>query len=73
MIDHENGNEYVWDRNRFLNRQVHMQELYQKYSETGEVPDLPQVKHNFLTTLSSPWLIRWSRVLSKEFVLIEVH
>ena len=38
VTDQENGNEYLWERNKFLNRQVLMQELYQVYEEAqGDV------------------------------------
>ena len=43
--DHENGNEYLWTRNKFLNRQVHMQELYQQFDETGEIPTVSTVSY----------------------------
>ena len=44
VVDQMNENEYLWSKNRFLNRQVHMQEMYQQFEETDQVPDVPQVR-----------------------------
>ena len=41
--DKETNNFYVWSRNKFLNRQVHMSELYQTFESSGH---LPRVTHN---------------------------
>ena len=41
--DLENNNEYLWDRNTFLNRQCLMQEMYQKFEEDGYLEDIPKV------------------------------
>lgn len=37
-----NGTEFLWDRNKFINRKFLMQEMYQDYTE-GVEWDLPQV------------------------------
>ena len=44
VFDQENGHEYLWDKNKFLNRQVHMQEAYQIFDQTGKVPNVEKVK-----------------------------
>ena len=43
MHDLESDNEYLWDKKRFLNRQVHMQEMYQEYEEKGQIPVVDNV------------------------------
>lgn len=43
MHDLLNDNEYLWERNKFLNRQSHMQEMYRELEETGQIPTLAKV------------------------------
>ena len=38
----EDDSEYIWDRNKFMNRKFLMQEMYQNYVE-GDEWDVPQV------------------------------
>ena len=38
LTDECSGNEFDWNKARFLNRQVHMQEMFQEFDETGKVP-----------------------------------
>ena len=45
MVDLDNCNEYLWDKSKFLNRQVHMQEMYSNYEESGEIPVVEKVGH----------------------------
>jgi hypothetical protein len=47
MLDERSGNEFQWTKAKFLNRQVHMQEMYQKFDETNEIPDIPKVVLSF--------------------------
>ena len=42
-LDGSNNN-WLWDRNKFINRKFLMQEMYQNYIEGDENWDLPQVK-----------------------------
>lgn len=45
----EDDAEWIWDRNKFLNRKFLMQEMYQNYVE-GEDWDLPQVSGSLSLT-----------------------
>ena len=47
------GNDWLWDRNKFINRKFIMQEMYQNYIEGDENWDYPQV--GSLTLLHSEW------------------
>ena len=42
-LDGSNNN-WLWDRNKFINRKFLMQEMYQNYIEGDENWDLPQVE-----------------------------
>ena len=53
LVDLETDNEFLWERNKFLNRQCHMQEMYQKYEETGSIPDVEQVTTLVTETLTA--------------------
>lgn len=44
MIDTSNGNEFPWDKNKFIIRYGHMQDMYQEFEASGTVPKLNQVK-----------------------------
>ena len=46
VLDLDNYNEYLWDKNRFLNRQVHMQEMYSNFEESGHVPVVDKVGYH---------------------------
>jgi len=35
--DLDTGNEFLWDKNKFLNRQVHMQLMYQNFEEGASI------------------------------------
>jgi hypothetical protein len=37
------GNDWLWDRNKFINRKFLMQEMYQNYVEGDADWDVPQV------------------------------
>jgi len=37
------GNDWLWDRNKFINRKYIMQEMYANFVEGDEDWDLPQV------------------------------
>lgn len=41
--DLSNGNTYLWERNRFLERQSLMNDVYETYEETGAVPSTTKV------------------------------
>ena len=43
-LDGSNNN-WLWDRNKFINRKFLMQEMYQNYIEGDENWDLPQVNY----------------------------
>jgi len=45
----EDDAEWIWDRNKFLNRKFLMQEMYQNFVE-GEEWDLPQVCKCYFTS-----------------------
>ena len=45
MYDLENQNEYLWNRNKFLIRQSHMQEMYNQFEETGIYQNVEKVGH----------------------------
>lgn len=45
MRNLENGNEWLWDRNKFINRKFLMQEMYQNYVEGADDWDVPKVSH----------------------------
>ena len=45
MHDLTNDNEYLWERNKFLNRQSYMQELYRQFEETGELAQVDKVRY----------------------------
>lgn len=38
------GNDWLWDRNKFINRKFIMQEMYQNFVEGEPDWDLPQVR-----------------------------
>lgn len=43
MTNPKTGNEWMWDRNKFINRKFLMQEMYQNYIEGEDDWDLPEV------------------------------
>ncbi|XP_011451723.3 kinesin-like protein KIF28P, partial [Magallana gigas] len=43
----ESGNEWLWDRNKFINRKFLMQEMYQNYVEGADDWDVPREKDPF--------------------------
>ncbi|XP_052103729.1 kinesin-like protein KIF28P isoform X1 [Mytilus californianus] len=47
MLNPQTGNEWMWDRNKFINRKFLMQEMYQNYIEGDDDWDLPQEKDPF--------------------------
>ncbi|XP_061187944.1 kinesin-like protein KIF28P [Saccostrea echinata] len=47
MRNLENGNEWLWDRNKFINRKFLMQEMYQNYVEGADDWDVPKEKDPF--------------------------
>jgi len=44
VSDQTNKNEYLWSKNKFLNRQIHMQQMYQTFAEMGEMPKVAKVR-----------------------------
>ena len=57
MRDLKNKNEYLWDRNKFINRKYLMQEMYQNYVDGDKDWDLPKVSHGYLAYNSLIWSI----------------
>lgn len=51
----ESGNEWLWDRNKFINRKFLMQEMYQNYVEGADDWDVPRVSHNPNPRKKSPF------------------
>ena len=43
MRDLKNKNEFLWERNKFINRKYLMQEMYQNYVDGDKDWDLPKV------------------------------
>jgi len=56
MKDLPTGNEFVWDRNQFINRKYLMQELYQNFVEEGST-DVPKEEDAFWEDPDSEVLI----------------
>ncbi|KAL5006291.1 hypothetical protein ScPMuIL_015097 [Solemya velum] len=52
-----NGNEWMWDRNKFTNRKFLMQEMYQNFIDGDDDWDLPQDKDPFWEPADIPQLI----------------
>ena len=46
MRNLENGTEYVWPKEKFMDRLYKMKEMYEKYEEEDDEWDLPQVKND---------------------------
>jgi hypothetical protein len=60
MKNLENGTEFIWPKEKFLNRLYLMKEMYNNYEEEEDDWDLPEVfnltqniEHRFLT--EGPW------------------
>ena len=51
MKNLENGNEWMWDRNKFINRKYLMQEMYQNYSEGDTDWDWAKVRATSASTI----------------------
>lgn len=49
----ESSNEWLWDRNKFINRKFLMQEMYQNYVEGADDWDVPRVSLNPVTSKKS--------------------
>lgn len=48
MKNLENGTEFIWPKEKFLNRLYLMKEMYRNYEEEEEDWDLPEVSKNYL-------------------------
>ena len=57
MHDEVNGNEYHWTKAKFLNRQVHMQEMFQKFDETNVVPSVREEDDAFWEPCNTPVMV----------------
>ncbi|ELT96154.1 hypothetical protein CAPTEDRAFT_129452, partial [Capitella teleta] len=57
MHDELTGNEYHWTKAKFLNRQVHMQEMFQKFDETNIVPDVSKEDDAFWEPSDTPVMV----------------
>nr|XP_039267271.1 kinesin-like protein KIF28P [Styela clava] len=53
----ENGNEFLWDQNKFINRKYIMQEMYQNYSEGDDDWDYEKEKDPFWEPVDSKVMI----------------
>jgi hypothetical protein len=51
MHNLENGNEWLLDRNKFINRKYLMQEMYQNFMEGDKDWDVPKVSQFYHTVL----------------------
>ena len=54
MKNLENGTEFIWPKEKFLNRLYLMKEMYNNYEEEEEDWDLPEVRH-FLGLAIRTW------------------
>jgi len=43
MVDLETDHEWVWTREKFLNRKYIMQELFQKFEDGEDISNIPPV------------------------------
>merc|ERR1712226_793895 len=57
MRDLKNKNEFLWERNKFINRKYLMQEMYQNYVDGDKDWDLPKEKDPFWEDPSAEVLI----------------
>ena len=48
MKNLENGTEFIWPKEKFLNRLYLMKEMYNNYEEEDDDWDLPEVKYSIL-------------------------
>lgn len=55
VTDENTGNEYLWNKTKFLVRYSYMQEMYQKYEELGRVPEVSQVLKCILVSVALYW------------------
>ena len=55
MRNLDNGNEFLLDRNKFINRKYLMQEMYQNFMEGDKDWDVPKVNLLYLF----PWRSFW--------------
>ncbi|KAK3102002.1 hypothetical protein FSP39_008034, partial [Pinctada imbricata] len=55
----ETGNEWMWDRNKFINRKFLMQEMYQNYVEGADDWDVPKVRVIFAIRIDGSPNIRY--------------
>ena len=65
MHDLTNDNEYLWERNKFLNRQSYMQELYRQFEETGELAQVDKVRYRDNEISDKCW--------DKKFVIVTLE
>jgi hypothetical protein len=52
LTDEEAASEYLWTKRQFLNRQSYVQEMYQRFEETGAVPQIEQVIYFYDMSIS---------------------
>ena len=58
MKNLENGTEFIWPKEKFLNRLYLMKEMYNNYEEEEEDWDLPEVGLNSFMSISYRGLMR---------------
>ena len=51
MKNLENGTEFIWTKEKFLNRLYLMKEMYSNYEEEEDDWDLPEVTTSWMTGL----------------------
>ena len=49
--DLDTENEFLWNKNKFLNRQVHMQQMYQRFEEGGSPEPVDKVIETLCTLI----------------------
>lgn len=70
MTNQDTGNEWMWDRNKFINRKYLMQEMYQNYVEGDADWDLPQAKDPFWEPASASIMIGTAQVILKSLAYL---
>ena len=75
MKNLENGTEFIWPKEKFLNRLYLMKEMYNNYEEEDDDWDLPEVKlfHlNFFFDISQPLHFLGNKTTCREKYLIRL-
>ncbi len=62
MKNLSNDNEWIWDKNKFINRKYMMQEQYQNYINGDDVP-ISKVKAVFIRTTAGAEMLNADLVI----------